>query len=172
MARKRQLPDELTEASLDALTEGVRSPEQQDDLFRDLKKALVERVRRAELTQHLDYPEGDERPAGGTNARNGTTPKTVLTDEGARPLEPSYIAMVFDALRVKIRGEGLVQHKIDGLTGFPATIAAVFPQTVIHLCVVHLVRQSLQYVNWEERSWSSAPTLLLPLHLPPLHHRG
>jgi putative transposase len=111
-----------------------------------------------------------------------------------------YVAVVFDALRIKIRDEELVQHKavylalgirpsgrkeilgfwlaqtegaafwqrvmgelqgrgvrdilialIDGLTGFPAAIAAVFPQTVIHQCVVHLVRQSLQHVNWKER---------------------
>ena len=40
---------------------------------------------------------------------------------------------------------------IDGLAGFPEAITAVFPETVIHQCVVHLVRQSLQYVNWKER---------------------
>lgn len=40
---------------------------------------------------------------------------------------------------------------IDGLTGFPAAIEAVFPETVIHQCVVHLVRQSLQHVNWKDR---------------------
>jgi hypothetical protein len=50
MARKRRLPDGLTEESLDALVEGVQTPDQHEDLFRDLKKALVERVLRAELT--------------------------------------------------------------------------------------------------------------------------
>jgi len=278
MARTRGLPEGLTEDALDALIADVTTPAQVEALLRDVKKALVERVLRAELTQHLGYPEGSERPEGATNARNGTTPKTVLTEEGAlplaiprdrastfvpqlvpkgvrrlpgfdqkvlslyargltvrelqahleecyqvsvspdlitavtdevlqevaawqqRPLEAVYVAVVFDALRVKIRDEGLVQQKavylalgilpsgrkeilgfwlaqtegatfwqrvmgelqgrgvrdilialIDGLTGFPAAIEAVFPQTVIHQCVVHLVRQSLQHVGWKER---------------------
>jgi len=278
MARKRRLPAGLTEEALEALTAEVRTPAELEEVFRGLKQALVERVLRAELTQHLGYPEGSERPEGASNARNGTTPKTVLTEEGElplaiprdrastfvpqlvpkgvrrlpgfdqkvlslyargltvrelqahleecyqvpvspdlisavtdeilpevaawqqRPLEPVYVAVVFEALRVKIRDEGLVQHKavylalgilpsggkeilgfwlaqtegaafwqrvmgelqgrgvrdiliamIDGLTGFPAAIEAVFPQTVIHQCVVHLVRQSLQHVNWKER---------------------
>jgi putative transposase len=133
---------------------------------------------------------------------------TAVTDEvlqevqawQLRPLEPVYIAVAFDALRVKIRDEGVVQHEavylalgitangakdilgfwiaqtesaafwqrvmtelqgrgvrdilialIDGLTGFPAAIEAVFAATVIHHCVVHLVRQSLAHVNWRDR---------------------
>jgi len=278
MARKRPLPAGLTEEALDALVAGVQTPAQMEDVLRDVKKALVERMLQVELTQHLGYADGAERPPGVVNARNGSTPKTVLTDDGAlpldiprdrtstfapqlvpkgvrrlpgfdlkvlslyarglttrdlqahleecyqtpvspdlisavtdaivpevqawqqRPLEAVYVAVVFDALRVKIRDEGLVQHKavylalgirpsgekeilgfwlaqtegaafwqrvmselqgrgvrdiliamIDGLTGFPEAIHAVFPATVIHQCVVHLVRQSLQYVNWKER---------------------
>ena len=34
---------------------------------------------------------------------------------------------------------------------FPAALQAVFPQTVVHQCVVHLVRQSLSVVGWKER---------------------
>ena len=278
MARSRKLPEGLTEETLDQLVAGVRTPAELDTLFRDLKRSLTERILRAELTEHLGYPEGAARPPTQDNARNGTTSKTVLTDEGAlplaiprdrassftpqlvpkgvrrlpgfdqkllslyargltvrelqahleecyqvpvspdlisavtdeilpelaqwqqRPLEPVYIAVAFDALRIKIRDEGLVQHKavylalgvtasgakevlgfwlaqsegaafwqrvmselrgrgvadilialIDGLTGFPAAIQAVFPQTVIHQCVVHLVRQSLTYVSWRDR---------------------
>jgi transposase-like protein len=127
----------------------------------------------------------------------------VLAEAGAwqqRPLEPVYIAVVLDGLRVKIRTEGLVQQQViylalgvrpsgekevlgfwlaaqegaafwqrvlsdlqgrgvqdilialvDGLAGFPDAIHAVFPQTVVHQCVVHLVRQSLAQVNWRER---------------------
>ncbi len=123
-----------------------------------------------------------------------------MTAWQSRPLEPVYLAVVFDALRVKIRGEGVVQNKavflalgvqpdgtkeelglwiaqtegssfwhrvfselqsrgvqdilvalIDGLAGLPEALQAVFPQAVIHQCVVHLVRQSLQYVGWKER---------------------
>ncbi len=40
---------------------------------------------------------------------------------------------------------------IDGLTGFPEAIQAVFPQTQIHTCVVHLVRRSLAYVSYQDR---------------------
>ena len=40
---------------------------------------------------------------------------------------------------------------VDGLKGFPEAIESVFPQTVVQLCIVHLVRHSLNYVNWKER---------------------
>jgi putative transposase len=40
---------------------------------------------------------------------------------------------------------------VDGLKGFPEAIESVFPQTVVQLCIVHLVRHSLHYVNWKER---------------------
>lgn len=40
---------------------------------------------------------------------------------------------------------------VDGLTGFPEAIAAVFPRTEVQLCVVHMVRNSLRYVPWKNR---------------------
>lgn len=40
---------------------------------------------------------------------------------------------------------------IDGLKGFPQAIEGVFPQARVQLCIVHLVRASLNYVNWKER---------------------
>ena len=40
---------------------------------------------------------------------------------------------------------------IDGLKGFPQAIESVFPQARVQLCIVHLVRASLNYVNWKER---------------------
>ena len=40
---------------------------------------------------------------------------------------------------------------IDGLKGFPQAIESVFPETRIQLCIVHLVRASLNYVSWRER---------------------
>jgi putative transposase len=40
---------------------------------------------------------------------------------------------------------------IDGLKGFPQAIETVFPETRIQLCIVHMVRASLHYVNWKER---------------------
>ena len=40
---------------------------------------------------------------------------------------------------------------VDGLKGFPEAIESVFPQTTVQLCIVHLVRHSLNYVGWQER---------------------
>ena len=40
---------------------------------------------------------------------------------------------------------------VDGLTGFSDAIAAVFPQTLVQLCIVHMVRGSLRFVNWKDR---------------------
>lgn len=35
---------------------------------------------------------------------------------------------------------------VDGLTGFPEAINAIFPQTEVQLCIVHQIRNSLRYV--------------------------
>jgi len=40
---------------------------------------------------------------------------------------------------------------VDGLKGFPEAIETVFPDTQIQLCIVHMVRHSLNYVSWKER---------------------
>jgi putative transposase len=40
---------------------------------------------------------------------------------------------------------------VDGLKGFPQAIEAVFPMAQVQLCIVHLVRASLNYVTWKER---------------------
>jgi len=117
-----------------------------------------------------------------------------------RPLEATYAIVDFDALRVKIRDEGLVRNKavylaigvtcegtkeilglwieqtegakfwmrvmtelksrgtsdiliavVDGLKGFPEAITAVFPDTVVQTCIVHLIRYSMQFASWKER---------------------
>lgn len=117
-----------------------------------------------------------------------------------RPLEASYPLVFFDALRVKIRDEGLVRNKavyialgvqadgtkdilglwientegakfwlrvmnelknrgvndvliavVDGLKGFPEAINAVFPQTVVQTCIVHLIRHSMDFASWKDR---------------------
>jgi putative transposase len=118
----------------------------------------------------------------------------------ARPLEPVYPLVFFDALRVKIRDEGLVRNKavhialgvradgtkeilglwleqnegakfwlrvmnelknrgvedvliavVDGLKGFPEAILAVFPESTVQTCVVHLLRHSLDFVSYKDR---------------------
>ena len=117
-----------------------------------------------------------------------------------RPLEPMYPLVFFDAMRVKIRDEGLVRNKavyvalgvtpegtkdilglwiettegakfwlrvmnelknrgvediliavVDGLKGFPEAIDAVFPQAAVQTCIVHLIRNSMDFVSWKDR---------------------
>jgi putative transposase len=69
---------------------------------------------------------------------------------------------------LKNRGvEDVLIAAVDGLKGFPDAIAAVFPQTQVQLCIVHMVRNSLRYVGWKHkkavaldlRSIYGAPTL-------------
>ncbi len=40
---------------------------------------------------------------------------------------------------------------VDGLKGFPEAIEAVFPKTQVQLCIVHLVRSSLEYACWKQK---------------------
>jgi len=40
---------------------------------------------------------------------------------------------------------------VDGLKGFPEAIESIYPRTVVQLCIVHLVRASLNYVPWKQR---------------------
>jgi putative transposase len=40
---------------------------------------------------------------------------------------------------------------VDGLKGFPEAIESVFPNTQVQLCLVHMVRHSLNYVSWKQR---------------------
>src|SRR6266705_3571545 len=40
---------------------------------------------------------------------------------------------------------------VDGLKGFPESIATVFPEAQVQLCIVHQARASLNYVSWKQR---------------------
>ena len=117
-----------------------------------------------------------------------------------RPLDSVYPVVFFDAIRVKIRDEGLVRNKaihialgvmangtkvvlgmwieqnegakfwlrvmnelknrgvedilmavVDGLKGFPEAINAVFPDTIVQTCIVHLIRNSMAFVSYKDR---------------------
>lgn len=87
--RKKQVPSEdrplLPEGSIDQLAQAVQTPADLQAIYRQFQKALTERVLQAELTQHLRYPEGAGRAPDG-NARNGTTPKRLVTDTGTLDL--------------------------------------------------------------------------------------
>jgi putative transposase len=118
----------------------------------------------------------------------------------ARPLEPMYPVVFFDALRVKIREDAVVRSKAvylalgvlpdgtrdilgiwientegakfwmkvfndlktrgvqdiliavtDGLKGMPEALGAVLPATTLQTCIVHLIRNSLDFASWKDR---------------------
>jgi putative transposase len=54
---------------------------------------------------------------------------------------------------------------VDGLKGFPEAIEAVFKETQVQLCIVHLVRHSLNYVSWKQRRAVAAD--LRPIYTSP-----
>lgn len=123
----------------------------------------------------------------------------------ARPLEPMYPVVFFDALRVKIREDAVVRNKAiylalgvlpdgtrdilglwiettegakfwmkvfndlksrgvndiliavtDGLKGMSEALGAVFPATTLQTCIVHLIRNSLDFASWKERKLLAA----------------
>jgi putative transposase len=54
----------------------------------------------------------------------------------------------------EIRGRGtqdILIAVVDGLKGFPEAISAVFPDTIVQTCIVHLIRYSMQFASWKER---------------------
>jgi transposase-like protein len=118
----------------------------------------------------------------------------------SRPLEPMYPVVFFDALRVKIRGDGVVSNKavylalgiqadgqrdvlglwieqtegakfwlkvfnelktrgcqdiliavVDGLKGLAEAIGTAYPRTTVQTCIVHLMRNSLEYASYKDR---------------------
>lgn len=77
---------------------------------------------------------------------------SVVADLQARGVEDMFIAC------------------IDGLTGFKDAIQAVFPQTQIQRCIIHQVRQSLNYVSWKERKAFVAD--LKKIYQPPTREAG
>jgi transposase-like protein len=244
----------------------------------EFRKALIESALQGEMTYHLGYPPGGERPEGEENSRNGYSKKRITSKEGEieieqprdrqstfkplliekgqkrfdgwddkiigmyargmsvreiraflmeeykievspdfistvtdsvveeikewqnRPLEETYAIVYIDALRVKIRDQGVVKNKavylalgvrtdgdreilgiwieenegakfwqkvlnelknrgvsdiliavIDGLKGLPEAINAIYPETQIQTCIVHLTRHSLSFCNWKDR---------------------
>ena len=269
---RRKLPDEV----VDELLAGARTEEEivgPGGVLSQLTKRLVERALEVELTDHVGYEPHLEPPGGTGNTRNGSTPKTLITEHGQvgidaprdrdgsfeprivkkrqrrfegfdekilalysrglstrdieahiaeiygvhvgrdlisrvtdavmddarawqqRPLDDVYPIVFLDALVLKIRDGGSVQRRacylamaitmdgerdvlglwfqanegakfwmqvltdlkqrgvqdiliacVDGLKGFPEAIEAIFPQTTVQTCIVHLIRHSLKYV--------------------------
>ena len=274
MAQMPKIAPEL----LDQFVKGPMTAEAVQEASMAFKRALIERALGAEMSQHLGYPAGADKPETATNHRNGKSAKTLLTDDGplrievprdreagfepkligkherhftgfddkiiamyargmtvreiqgflaemygtevtpefisnvtdevlaeitawqARPLEVMYPVVFFDALRVKIREDNVVRNKAvylalgiladgsrdilglwientegakfwmkvfndlktrgvndiliavtDGLKGMPEALAAVYPETTLQTCIVHLIRNSLDFASWKER---------------------
>lgn len=57
-----------------------------DGILTELTSRIMNRAMQAELSDHLGYEPGDPAGRGSGNNRNGTSPKTVLTDAGAIPV--------------------------------------------------------------------------------------
>src|SRR3954451_13322195 len=67
--------------------QGLISHEELEAAVRRFKKAIIERALGGELTHHLGYPPGGTKPQEATNHRNGTSGKTILTDDGSLAIE-------------------------------------------------------------------------------------
>jgi transposase-like protein len=281
-ARSAALPS-IPKELLDQFVSGPMTGAEVNAASMAFKKALIERALGAELGHHLGYPSGETKPEATSNQRNGTSGKTVMTEDGplridvprdrdgsfeplliakherrftgfddkiiamyargmtvrevqgflidqygvdvspefissvtdavmaevgawqARPLEPMYPVVFFDALRVKIREDGVVRNKAiylalgvlpdgtrdilglwientegakfwmkvfndlktrgvadiliavtDGLKGMPEALGVVYPATTLQTCIVHLIRNSLDFASWKDRKLLAA----------------
>jgi putative transposase len=79
------IPQEL----IDQLMADYKSPEDltgPDGLLQQLIGRLIEAASAGELTDHLGYERGDPAGRGSGNSRNGTTPKTLITEHGEIPV--------------------------------------------------------------------------------------
>ena len=66
----------------------------------------------------------------------------------------------------EIRNRGVLDIFIacvDGLKGFPEAVEAVFRDTQVQLCIVHLVRHCLNYVSWKQRKEAARDLLVLSI---------
>jgi transposase-like protein len=67
-------------------------------------------------------------------------------------VKPSLILAAGILNEIKNRGvRDILPAAVDGLTGFPDAITTVFPKTEVQLCVVHMVRNSIQFVPYKDR---------------------
>ena len=269
-ARMPKIPSEL----IDQFMHGQMTQESVEVASTAFKRALIERMLNGELSHHLGYLPGQEKPSDTANFRNGASAKTVLTKTGpvrievprdrdgsfepllipkharrftgfddkiialyargmtmreirafmaeqystdvspefistvtdevmvevsawqSRPLDPMYPVVFFDAMRVKIRDEAVVRSKAiylalgvlpdgtrevlglwientegakfwlkvfnelktrgvqdiliavtDGLKGMSEALGAVFPETTLQTCIVHMIRNALRFAQ-------------------------
>ena len=123
----------ITPELLDQLLSGYTTPEDltgEQGLFKQLKKALIERALGAELSEHLGYEKGDPAGRGSGNSRNGVSAKTLLTEDGevaiavprdrSGSFEPQLIAKGqthfdgFDDKILSLYARGMTVREIQG----------------------------------------------------------
>src|SRR5271169_5804461 len=86
MPSDKRISNEL----IDELLAGASTEEEiagPGGLLAQLTKRLVERAMEVELTDHLGYEPHLEPPGGAGNTRNGSTPKTLITEQGPVPID-------------------------------------------------------------------------------------
>lgn len=85
--------------------------------------------------------------------------RSIWQAEGAK-----FWMKVFTDLRT--RGcQDILIAVTDGLKGMPEALAAVFHQTTLQTCIVHLIRRSLEFASWKERQPLAAA--LRPIYTAP-----
>jgi putative transposase len=83
----------------------------------------------------------------------------IETTEGAK-----FWMKVFNDLKTRGVADILIAVS-DGLKGMPEALAAVFPATTLQTCIVHLIRNSLDYASWKDRKALAAA--LRPIYTAP-----
>ncbi len=75
-------PLQLSDEFLAQLIDKPISQEQLGDVLTQIKKAVIERAMKVEMDEHPGYENGQDKPLGQPNQRNGHSGKTVITDDG------------------------------------------------------------------------------------------
>jgi putative transposase len=157
-----QIPDEL----IDELLAGARTEEEiagPGGLLARLTKRLVERAMEVELTEHLGFEPHCEPAGGAANQRNGSTPKTLLTEHGPVRIEtPRDRDGSFDPQIVKKRQRRFV--------GFDEKILALYSRGLstrdieAHLAEIYgvkvgrdLISRVTDAVMDDVRDWAKRP---------------
>lgn len=129
----------------------------------ELTKRVLEKGLAVELTDHLGYEKGDPAGWGSGNNRNGTSPKTLLTDAGSIPLDvPRDRNGTFDP-RMVPKGERRLQGFNELVTALVARGLSV-RDVQAHLQEIYGVEISPELVSKitdaiipELRAWQSRP---------------
>jgi putative transposase len=151
---------------LDELLAGAHGEEEivgPGGLLSQLTKRLVERAMEVELTDHLGYAPHLEPPGGAGNARNGSTPKTLLTEHGPVAIDtPRDRNGTFEPQIVRKR-----QRRFEG---FDEKILALYSRGLstrdieAHLAEIYgvqvgrdLISRVTDAVMDDARAWQSRP---------------